>query len=191
MSMSSNDIANQALMLVGDNAPMVSGVAPTWDTSPAGLALAQIYVPTVQAVQREFNWDASRRWIALVATGNSPPFFAGYTGEYLYPSNGIEVWEVQERILVDLNDPLPTQFTGGNTLVNGVQTKVIWTSVPSPYVTYNNSPNESTWDAGFTEAVVRALASKLALAIAGRPETSALMGQTSQKAIAIDKTRNA
>lgn len=185
----SNTVANQALMLMGDNMPAVTGVAPTFDNSTAGQALQRIYVPTVQALQRQFGWDASRRSVALVASGNVAPFFAGYTAEYLYPGNGIEIWDVQPQIPVDLNDPLPTQFTVGNTLVAGVQTKVIWTSVPVPYVLYNNNPNESVWDPGFLEAVVRALASKLADAIAGRPETAALMGQTSQQAAQMNATR--
>ena len=60
----SNDIANQAIQLIGDNQPKVTGQAPTFDNSTAGLALQQIYVPTVQAAQKQFGWDASRRTIA-------------------------------------------------------------------------------------------------------------------------------
>lgn len=186
----STTVAQQAINLIGDNQPAITGVAPTFDSSTAGIALQSIYVPTVQAVQREYGWDASRRFVALVPSGNVAPFFGGYTGEFIYPTNGIEVWELQPQTQTDLNDPLPYNWTIGNTLVNGVQTKVIWTSVASPYCIYNNNPNESTWDAGMLEAIVRALASKLAEAIAGKPETSALMGQTSQRAVDLNKSRN-
>lgn len=185
----STSVANQAIQLIGDNQPAVTGVAPTFDSSPAGLALAQIYVPTVQALQREYGWDASRRTVALVASSNVAPFPMGFAFEYLYPSNGIEIWEVQPQVPVDKNDPLPYQKDVGNTLVGGVQTKVIWTDLAVAFATYNNSPNEGTWDAGFQEAVVRALAAKLAIAIAGKPETSSLMQATGQRAVELNKTR--
>lgn len=188
----SNTIGNQALQLVGNNSPPVSGVAPNFDDSTAGKALALLYTPTVQEVQRQFTWDASRRTAALVPSGNPGPYPFGYTGgEYIYPANGIEVWEIQPRVPTNPLDPLPSQWTVGNTLVNGVQTKVIWTDEPTPYATYNNNPNESTWDAGFQEAVIRALAAKLAVAIAGKPDTAQYMAGSSSQAVALNKTRDA
>ncbi len=186
----SNTVANQAIFLIGGNSPRVSGFAPTFDNSAVGKALQSIYVPTVQAVQRQFGWDASRRQVALVVTGNAGPFLAGqFTSEFSYPSNGIEVWEVQPGTPRDKNDPLPDNFTVGNTLVNGAQTKVIWTDVVAPVAIYNNQPTEAVWDSLFLEAVVRALASKLAEALSGRPETAALMGQTAQQAAAMNAGR--
>lgn len=186
----STSVANEAILLIGDNQPLVTGVAPTFDSSTAGIALSQIYVPTVQEMQRQFAWDASRRTVALAASGNAGPYPFGYTGEYIYPSNGIEVWEIQPRVPADVNDPLPSQWTIGNAQVSGTQTKVIWTNVAAPYATYNNSPNESTWDAGFLEAVVRAIAAKLAVAIAGKPDTAQYMAGSSAQAAAITKTRD-
>lgn len=187
----STSVANQAILLIGDNQPLVTGVAPTFDNSTAGIALSQIYVPTVQEVQRQFTWDSSRRTVALAQSGNVAPYPFGYTGEYVYPANGIEVWEIQPLVPADLNDPLPSQWTVGNTTVNGAQTKVIWTSLAAPYATYNNSPNESTWDAGFQEAVVRAIAAKLAVAIAGKPDTAQYMAGSAAQAAALNKTRDA
>ena len=190
MPLTSTQVANQALDLIGNNSPKVSGFAPTWDNSTAGKVLQDIYAPTVAAVQKEFGWDASRRQVALVASGNPGPFLSGqFSMEYLYPGNGIEVWEVQPASLADPNDPLPNVKTVGNTLVGGVQTKVIWSNVPAAVCIYNNGPTEAVWDPGFTEAVVRALASKLAEALSGRPETAALLGQTSQQAVAMNAGR--
>lgn len=187
----SNTVANQAIFLIGGNSPPVSGFAPNFDNSAAGKALASIYVPTVQAVQRQFGWDASRRQVALVASGNPGPFLAGqFALEFLYPGNGIEVWEVQPATPSDKNDPLPYNSTVGNTLVNGVQTKVIWTDVVAPVAIYNNQPTEAVWDSLFTEAVVRAIASKLAEALSGRPETASLLGQTSQQVAGINTGRS-
>lgn len=185
----SNSVANQAIQLIGDNMPKVQGYAPTFDDSPAGKALQLIYTPTVQAVQRRFEWDASRRMVALVASGNSAPFPAGYPLEFIYPSNGIEIWNLTTAS-PDVNDPLPTNWTVGNTLVNGVQTKVIWTDLAGAYAIYNNQPTESTWDSLFTEAVVRELASKLAMALAGRPETEQSFLQSGEAAINVGQSRD-
>lgn len=190
MTVTSNDIANQALQLVGDNMPKVTGQAPTFDNSTAGKALQFLYTPTVQAVQRRFEWDASRRLIALVASGNSGPFIDGYQFEYIYPSNGIEIWNLTQISGLDANNPLPTNWSVGNALVSGVQTKVIWTSVSSAYAVYNNQPTENVWDATFVEAVVRELASKLAMAIAGRPETEQTFLQSGEAAVQIAQTRD-
>lgn len=186
----STTIAQQALNLIGGNFPALTGVAPTFDSSTAGKALQSIYIPTVEAIQRQHGWDASRRVIALVASGNAAPFPFGFTFEYLYPSNGIEIWEVQPLVLVDINDPLPLNSDEGNTLVGGVQTKVIWCDLANAYATYNNNPSEATWDALFQEAVVRALASKLAMVLVSKPETATFFGQTGLQAGEMNKQRD-
>jgi hypothetical protein len=54
--------------------------------------------------------------------------------------------------------------------VSSVQTKVIWTKQSGLLAVFNNAPAESTWDPGFREAVVRLLASELAMAVRGAPE---------------------
>lgn len=189
MTTTSNTIANMALQLVGDNMPAVTGFAPTFDSSPAGIALSYLYNETVQAVQRRFEWDASRRAFQLVASGNSAPFPFGYIYEYIYPPVSIEIWQVQSLVPNDVNDPLPTNWTVGNTLVGGAQTKVLWTDVANAYAALNNQPTESVWDAGFTEAVVRELASKLAMALAGRPETEQNLLQSGEMATSVAQTR--
>lgn len=187
--MNSNLIANMAIQMVGDNQPAVTGFAPTFDNSPAGVALQFLYNETVQAVQRRFEWDASRRVLALTLSGNTGPYVDGYLYEYLYPSVAIEIWNLTTAA-ADPNDPLPANWTVGNTLVSGVQTKVIWTSVASAQGVYNNNVTEAAWDAGFTEAVVRELGSKLAMALAGRPETEQSFLQSGEAAIGVAQTRD-
>ena len=169
----SNDIANQAIVAMGGNQPAVVGNAPNFDNSTAGKALAKIYTPCVQTVMREWEWNFSRNTIALVPTGNVAPF--PWTQEESYPPNGIQVWELAPAVLADPNNPLPTTWEIANAVVGGVQKRVIHTSLANAIVIYNNNPSEDTWDALFREAVVRLLASELAIAIAGKPETSQLM----------------
>lgn len=186
----STTIAQQAINLIGDNQPPITGVAPSFDNSTAGIALQSIYAPTVQTIARQYGWDFARRQVALAPSGNAAPFPFGMPFEYVYPGNGLEVWELQPTIIVDPNNQLPQTWVVGNTLINNVQTKVIWTDLASALATYNNQPSEATWDAGFVEAVVRLLASKLAAAIAGKPETEAAMLQTAGTFAGATQSRN-
>lgn len=170
MAVTSNQIVNQAIQLIGNNQTPVTGNAPNFDTSTAGKAAAFLYGPCIQTVARQFGWDFARNSVALTVTGNTAPF--PWTQEYSYPTNGVEVWQLMPASLADPNNPLPVRWSVGNTLVSAVQTKVIWSNLAAARAAYNNNPTESTWDPLFREAVVRLLASEMAMATAGRPETS-------------------
>lgn len=170
MTVTSNDVANQAIQIIGDNQPAVTGLAPTFDSSPAGVALAKLYAPCVATVARQWEWDFARKTSALALSGGTAPF--PWNLEYLYPTNGIEVWQLLDPALADLNNPLPVNFVVGNALVSAVQKKVIWTNLVNALAVYNNNPTEDTWDALFREAVVRLLASELAMALEGKPDTA-------------------
>lgn len=174
MPVNSNDVANQALMEMGGNQQAVTGNAPTFDNSTAGKALQRLYTPCVQTVGRQFGWDFARNLVALTLSGNVAPF--PWSFEYLYPSNGVQVWQLMPASIADANNPLPVNWSVGNTIVTAVQTKVIWSDLTDARAAYNNSPSENTWDPLFREAVVRLLASELALAIAGKTDaTQALL----------------
>jgi hypothetical protein len=179
-TLTSTDVVNEALNLIGDDMPLVTGTAPTFDSSTAGKAAAQLYTLCVQAVGRQFGWDFARNQVTLTASGNAAPFPMGYTGEYLYP-NGIQVWQLYGDLAgagVDLNNPAPANWSVGNALVTAVQKKVIWTSITAPRALFNNAPQESTWDPLFQMAVVRLLASAMAMAIAGKPDVAEAMLQS-------------
>jgi len=177
-SLTSTDVVNQAINIIGNDIPPVTGVAPTFDDSTAGKAAQQLYGLCVNAVGRQFGWDFARNQVTLTASGNVAPFPMGFIGEYLYPTNGIQVWQLfgdLAAVGVDANNPTPANWSVGNTLVTGVQKKVIWTNITAPRAIYNNAPNESTWDPLFQMAVVRLLASAMAMAIAGKPDVAQSM----------------
>jgi hypothetical protein len=169
----------------------VTGQAPTFDDSTAGKTLREIYTPCVQAVAKEFGWDFARRVITLTASGNAAPFPFGLAHEYLYPGNGVEIWQlIPQAADFDPDNPLPYRPVIGNTLVSSVQTKVIWTNLANAVAAYNNVPTEATWDAGFRAACVRRLASELADAIAGRPDTAQQMLSTGATLEGVYTSRN-
>lgn len=170
MAVTSTDIANQAIYMMGDNQPLVTGVAPTFDNSAAGKALQLLYIPCVRTVNRRFGWDYSRNTVILTPTGNIPPF--PYSNEYIYPPFGVQIRQVMPQAIPDINNPLPVQWAVGNVIVTGTITKVIWSNLINAQVVFTNTPTETTWDPLFREAVVRLLASELSIALAGRVDTA-------------------
>lgn len=170
MALTSTQVVNQALQMVGDNMPAVQGTSPTFDDSDAGQAAQALYVPTVEAVARLFEWDMARTTATLVLSGNVAPW--PWAFEYLYPVGGIEIWQLLPEALSDANNPLPVNWTVANAVVATLQRRVIQTDLPSAKAVYNNNPRPEAWDSLFTEAVTRLLASKFAMAVAGRPETA-------------------
>lgn len=174
MPVSSTDIVNQALQMIGGNNSTVQGAYPAFgpDNSAQAKAANALYGPCVQTVGRQFEWDFARRTVALALTGNAAPF--PWSFEYGYPSNGIEVWAVIPAAEVDPNNPIPYNFAVANAVYGAppAQGRVIHTNLTGAMAVYNNNPTENTWDASFREAVVRLLASELAMAIAGKPDVA-------------------
>ena len=74
--------------------------------------------------------------------------------------------------MTDANNPLPINWSVGNAIVGGNQVRVIHTNQINANAVIDNFPVENTWDDLFREAVVRLLASNLALATAGKPDLS-------------------
>lgn len=164
------DLVNRAIQLIGDDQEPVTGVYPTFDSSAAGVAAATLYAGCVQTIARQFGWDFSRNIADLVSSGNTPPF--GFTSEYLYPTNGIQVRQIVPKTQTDVNNPLPINWVVGNAMVSGLPKKVIWTDLTPAQAVFTNQPTEDLWDADYTEAVVRLLASEFAMALAGKPDTA-------------------
>jgi hypothetical protein len=167
MPATSTSVANEAVALMGGNQPPITGGAPTFDQSTAGKAAALLYVPTVNAVSRQFGWDFARTSVLLTLSGNVAPL--PWAFEYNYPA-GVQVWQLMPNVLADANNPLPVDFAVGNAVVAGNQARVIWTNQATARAFYNGNPSEATWDDLFHQAVVRLLSSSMALAIAGKPD---------------------
>lgn len=175
MGQTAADAVNDALLLISgyNDAPPVTGDPPTFDGSVVGIAAGQLYPEIVNMVGKEFGWDFSRNSVALTLTINPPP--TGWALEYFYPLDGLEIRQVTMSpaafAQTDPFNPLPQRWTVGNAKVAGVPTKVIWCNTVNAEAIYTNQPPEGLWDALFYDAVVRQLASGLAMALEGRPNT--------------------
>jgi hypothetical protein len=169
-ALTSNIVANQAIQLIGDKQPPITGNAPNFDSSKAGVACAALYPWVVRTVARQFGWDFTRTTAALAPSGNAAPF--PWAFEYLYPPAAAQVWQLAPPALADPNNPLPVNWAVANTMVGPNQAKVIQCNLAGALAIFDNVPAESTWDPGFQEEVVRLLASELAMALAGKPDTA-------------------
>lgn len=173
IGVTSNSIANIAIGMIGDNQPTIIGNAPNFDDSTAGIALAALYGPAVQAVARRWGYDFARNTVALVLSGNVAPIPWDY--EYIYPANGIQIRQLLPATISDPNDPLPTNYIVANATVGSTPVRVIQTDVVNAQALITNQPPESAWDSDFTWAVAEFLASVLAMWIEGRPDTARAM----------------
>lgn len=183
-----SDVVNEALQQMGgNNQKPVTGSAPDFDTSAAGVAAKYLYNPCVAFVARSFEWDFARFTAALQVSGNVAP--DPWDFEYLYPEDAVQVWQVKPPT-TDPNDPLPTTWARGNVLVSGTQTAVLWTDIENAVAVYNNNPSPTIWDPGFRQAVVRLLASEFALGLAGRPGTSQVLLSSAGMMAEIAKARD-
>lgn len=175
----STTIVNRAINLIGGDQKPVTGQWPNFDDSAAGQAANILYQGAVQTAGRKHGFDFSRNQVTLALTANAAPM--GYLFEYLYPTNGIQVRQLipTADAGTDPNDPLPVNWTVGNATVAAAPTKVIWTDLDDALALITNQPPEALWDALFTEEVVRLLASELAQAIEGKPDTAQANLETS------------
>lgn len=186
MPTTSTEVANRAIQMMGDNQPPVTGVAPNFDSSTAGIALRSLYAPCVRTVARQFEWDFGRKVDSLVLTANTPAMF---TFEYAYPANAVQVWQIRSPT-ADPYNPVPENFIVGNNVVNGSTVRVIQTNVANAQAIYDSNPPESAWDDLFAEAVVRLLASELAIALAGKPDVAQVLLQSGAAFEAIAEQRS-
>ena len=175
MPFDSNQLANEAILLMGGDQNSVTGQSPTFDDSTAGNALKQLYVPAFRAVLRQFGWDFSRAAFTLVLSPNVPPF--PYTYEYLYPPLAVQLNSLLSAA-DDVNNPIPYNYNVANAVVNGVQQRVIWAYLVNALCRFTNAPNENTIDDLFHASFVRLLSSALAMAIGGKPDVAQAMLQS-------------
>lgn len=171
----SADIVNQALEFINSQARITA----LTDNSVEAIAAQVLYVPTVNLVLRQSDPEFAKRTAILVAVSDAVP--SPWPFGYVYPADCVRLRQLMPSpsyIAANTNDPLAVNWTvaADNTTITN---KVIYGNVGGAQAVYtSNAVTENQWDSMFTRAVVEALASPLAMAIAGRPDfAKALMEQ--------------
>ena len=176
----SNDIVNEAIQIIGNNQPYVTGTFPNFDTSPSGKAAAKTYQSVCSSVMRQTEWDFLRS-TAILNARTSGTIPAPWRCEYDYPVDQFgnpvpQIWQILPYNVPtdDINmNPISYNWVVGYSS-DSPPAKVIWTNLRNAQVVYTRNPVgfETYWDALFRQAVVRMLASELAMAVSARPDTS-------------------
>lgn len=163
-------VVNRALVEIAQGVPLASGnPGSNFDGSPNGVYAAQLYAGAVQMLLRQQDYEFSRGFVNLVASGNPPA--PGWAYSYTYPAAATRIRQILPAG-ADPNDPQPVRWNVGD---DGT-TVVIWTNVPGALACITTAVvDEADWDSMFTEQMVRYLGSQLAIPVAGRPDFSEKM----------------
>lgn len=163
-------IVNAALVLINSQ----SQITALNDGSTEANAANAVYATVVQLLLRQMDPDFARKGGILVLNPNQTQTSATpFAFVYTYPADCLRVRQVAPAIgAYDVNDPQPVRAAiAFDPLTMGGPAKVILSNQPSALAIYTTSlVTEAQFDPGFTEAVIRRLASPLAMAIAGRPD---------------------
>lgn len=170
MAISSTQVVNEALGLIGFDGPAVTGASPNFDSSTAGKAAALYYVPAVSAVARMHGWDFARTVQTMALSGNTAPFPWAY--EFRYPANCAQFLEIAPPTNADPNNPAPYDKARGTSIIGGIQVSVIWANISPAVGIFTATPVESTWDGLFEADVIRYLASQFAMSNLGKPDAA-------------------
>lgn len=191
------DVVNLALVRLGKT----ERVGNLYDGSPAAKRFLDIYGQTRDAVLCELAWDFADRNIALTLLKTAPqngyfpptvwnpavhPPMPWYY-EYAYPSDGLNIKSLRPVAVQTPNfDPKPVLYELSNdNLGNPAPGKVILTNIPGAIANYTARITEPTsWKPSFVEALVSALARRIAGASGGEG-TVKLEAQDEQAALAI------
>lgn len=181
-ALTSVGVVNMALEQIASQSQIVS----LSGTSPEQIAASALYTQVVELVLRSLEPEFSRREATLSASGTP---VLGWANSYSYPADCLGVRQVVPAS-INTNDPQPIRWS----VVTTGTALFINTNQASASVFYVTSAAgvgaEGIWDSIFTEAVVRTLASELAMAIAGRPDFSKQMLTDAGQIMAADIGRD-
>jgi hypothetical protein len=114
-------VVNRALTEIAARQP-IGGAYPTFDGSAAGVAAAQLYVPAVQTLLRQQDWEFARAVEPLATVAGTPPL--NWAFQYAYPADCLRVRQIVPATF-DPNDPQPVTWDVGDLVVRGVISQTI------------------------------------------------------------------
>jgi hypothetical protein len=156
------DIVNRALEEIASQ----SQIAALTDQTPEGIAAGDLYSQVVSYLLRQMDPEFARRAAELAVSGGALAY--GWSYAFLYPGDCVRLRQIMPATIVP-NDPQPVRWSVQNDA--GLAATVINTNISPAVAVYTSAAvTESDWNSTFTEAVVRMLASELAMPIGGRPD---------------------
>lgn len=190
------DLVNLALVRIGRK----DYVANLWEGTDTSDAALNIYGQTRDAVLCEQDWDFAERNVALAVLKTAPA--AGYFPpnvwnpatnppvpwqfEYTYPDDCLKIRAIKSSPLMMPNfDPKPVLFSEENDTAFVPPRKVILCNVQAALMVYTGRVTDPlTWKPLFVEALVAALARRLA-GVFGGGQMVQLEAQDEGSALAI------
>jgi hypothetical protein len=165
MATSPVEVCNIALKRLGADAI----VAFDEGTSRASLC-QQLYLPTVDRMLREHEWNFAQIRVALAPLAAAPAW--GYTHAYTYPTRPL-------CLKVNETDPRDAEYDVENSVdgAGDIQGKVIVTDEGELNIRYTGRIEDVTqWDASFTDAVAMSLAAQMAYPLTENPNLAKVVG---------------
>lgn len=173
------DVVNAALVRLGKP----GNVGNLFDGSDVAAAALAVYGQTRDELLCTQDWDFAERNVQMVliktapANGyfpptvwnpaNNPPLPWNY--EYQYPSDCLKVRTIKAAPLMIPNfDPKPVLFDEANDTAFNPPQKVILCNVANAILVYTGRVTDpTTWRPGFSEAMIAAMARRLAVGLGG------------------------
>lgn len=143
-------------------------------TKQARVAL-DAYGQTRDEILRSFDWGFAEKIDVAVLTGNVAPF--PWTVEYAYPADCLKLRNMFGAVYTaDQNDPRPLLWTVGSIAA----AKVIWSKTASATLVYTKQAiNPTLWEPLFVDALVDALAKRMAPALG--PDAVKMAGENEKE----------
>jgi hypothetical protein len=174
------DVVNASLGRIG----IKRDIGSLFDGSESSSAALRIYGQTRDELLRNFEWGFAERNIVLTLLKTAPVF--GYSAatpwstaypplpwiyEYTYPADMLKLRALRPGKVIPEYDPVAVEFRIVNDSGYTPARRVILTNLASAICVYTGQVTDpTTWDAGFTEAMIAALARRLAPELAGQQE---------------------
>jgi hypothetical protein len=176
------DIWNTSLRRIGYATP----VANPYEGSRASRVLLNVYGATRDDTLRAFDWPFAERFSDLVLNGQTAPSPWNY--EYSYPSDCLKIRDVIPGSATTWPnyDPVPVLFTNFND--SRINEQAILATMSSGTLVYTGRVTDpDQWDANFIDALIEALARRVAVGLAGSVDLVQLQqvisGQATQEAL--------
>ena len=162
-------IVNQALAHIAAQASVVGAVPMLTGGGSASEYANVLYPQCVDMLLREQDYEFARV-VGAPLTLAPGAATGGWSYAYIYPSDCLRLRQVTPAV-PDANDPWPIGWNVANVVIGGTPTRVILCNITPALANYTTSSvTEAEWDSLFTEAMIRLLASELAIALGGRPD---------------------